>query len=165
MKLPRSGASRAAVMAPFADGAEGRAAERDDMVGARSEWPWGRRVQHLNDLRCFHAVSRTRSIREAAESLNVAQSAVSRQIKNLEAQMGVPLFARHARGVRLTDAGEILAKYTRQTMLNLERTRSEIEDLRALRRGTSRCAPWREQLRGALMPPSWLGPRPRHSIS
>lgn len=93
-------------------------------------------MHHLNYLRYFHAVSRTRSIRKAAESLNVAQSAVSRQIKNLEAELGVPLFERHARGVRLTDAGEILARYTRQTMLNLERTRSEIEDLRALRRGT-----------------------------
>lgn len=93
-------------------------------------------MHQLTYLRYFYAVSRTKSIRQAAETLNVAQSAVSRQIKNLEAEIGVPLFERHARGVRLTDAGEILAKYARQTQLNLDRTRSEIEDLRALRRGT-----------------------------
>lgn len=93
-------------------------------------------MQHLGHLRYFHAVSRTRSIRKAAEQLNVAQSAVSRQIKNLEEELGVQLFDRHARGVRLTDAGEILADYTHQVFLGLEHTRSEIDGLRALRRGT-----------------------------
>jgi DNA-binding transcriptional LysR family regulator len=90
----------------------------------------------LSQLRYFHAVSRTRSIRKAAEALNVAQSAVSRQIKNLEEELGVPLFDRQPRGVRLTDAGQVLARYAQQTMMNLERARSEIDDLRALRRGT-----------------------------
>jgi DNA-binding transcriptional LysR family regulator len=90
----------------------------------------------LNQLRYFHAVSRTKSIRKAAETLNVAQSAVSRQIKNLEEELGVPLFDRQPRGVRLTDAGQVLARYAQQTMMSLERVRSEIDDLRALRRGT-----------------------------
>jgi DNA-binding transcriptional LysR family regulator len=90
----------------------------------------------LGYLRYFHAVSRTQSIRRAAEELNVAQSAVSRQISNLELALGMSLFDRHSRGVRLTEAGEILSRYARQTMLDLERVRSEIDDLRALRRGT-----------------------------
>ena len=89
----------------------------------------------LSHLRYFHVVSQSHSIREAAEQLNVAQSAVSRQIKILEDEIGMALFERHPRGVRLTDAGEILAKYARHTMLNLSRIRSEIDDLRALRRG------------------------------
>jgi DNA-binding transcriptional LysR family regulator len=93
---------------------------------------------HLSHLRYFYAVAQTRSIRKASESLHVAQSAVSRQIKNLEEELGTPLFDRHPRGVRLTDAGQILAKYAQQTMLNLDRIRSEIDDLRALRRGTIR---------------------------
>lgn len=93
---------------------------------------------HLSHLRYFYAVAQTRSIRKAAESLHVAQSAVSRQIKNLEEELDAPLFDRHPRGVRLTDAGQILAKYAQQTMLNLDRIRSEIDDLRALRRGTVR---------------------------
>lgn len=93
-------------------------------------------MNQLGHLKYFHAVARTRSIRGAAEMLNVAQSAVSRQIKNLEAALGVTLFDRHPRGVRLTDAGQILAQYAQQTILNFERARSEIDDLRALRRGT-----------------------------
>lgn len=93
-------------------------------------------MYHFSYIRYFHAVVKTSSIRGAAESLHVAQSAVSRQIKNLEATLGVELFDRHARGVRLTDAGEILARYAQQTILDLDRARSEIDDLRALRRGT-----------------------------
>jgi DNA-binding transcriptional LysR family regulator len=93
-------------------------------------------LNQLGYLRYFHAVARTRSIRGAAEMLNVAQSAVSRQIKNLESALGVTLFDRHPRGVRLTDAGEILAQYAQQTILSFERARSEIDDLRAMRRGT-----------------------------
>ena len=92
----------------------------------------------LGHLRYFYAVSQTRSIRKAADALRVAQSAVSRQIKSLEEELGVPLFERHARGVRLTDAGQILAKYAQQTITDLERIRSEIDDLRSLRRGTVR---------------------------
>ncbi|MEO3427482.1 LysR family transcriptional regulator [Pelagibius sp. CAU 1746] len=93
-------------------------------------------MRNLSHLRYFDAVCQARSIRQAAEALNVAQSAVSRQIKNLEDEIGMPLFIRHPRGVRLTDAGVILAKYTRSTMLNMDRMSSEIDDLRALRRGT-----------------------------
>lgn len=92
----------------------------------------------LSHLRYFYAVARTRSIREAAHGLNVAQSAISRQIKNLEQDVGVPLFDRHARGVRLTDAGRILADYAHHVFLGLEHTHAEIDDLRALRRGTVR---------------------------
>lgn len=89
----------------------------------------------LNHLRYFHAVDKMRSIRRAAESLNVAQSAVSRQVQNLELEFGMALIDRHSRGVRLTDAGVILAKYAHQSLLNLERVRSEIDDLKALRSG------------------------------
>jgi len=93
-------------------------------------------MQFLGNLKYFHMVSRLRSIRKAAEALHVAQSAVSRQIKNLEDEVGVPLFDRHARGVRLTEAGEVLARYAHRVVLDLEHARSQIEDLRALRRGT-----------------------------
>ena len=89
----------------------------------------------LNHLRYFHAVNEMGSIRRAAESLNVAQSAVSRQVQNLESDFGMALIDRHSRGVRLTDAGVILAKYAQQSLLNLERVRSEIDDLKALRSG------------------------------
>src|ERR1700676_4106979 len=52
-------------------------------------------------LRYFTAVARHGSIREAAEELHVAQSALSRQIQKMEKELGAPLFQRHARGVEL----------------------------------------------------------------
>jgi DNA-binding transcriptional LysR family regulator len=54
------------------------------------------------NLRYFAAVARRGSIREAAEELHVAQSALSRQIQKLEQDFGVPLFQRHAPGVEIT---------------------------------------------------------------
>jgi len=53
------------------------------------------------NLRYFTAVARHGSIREAADDLHVAQSALSRQIHKLEQALGVPLLQRHARGVAL----------------------------------------------------------------
>jgi len=66
------------------------------------------------------------------------QSAISRQIKNLEQDIGVPLFDRHARGVRLTEAGRILADYAHQLFLGLDYAQSKIDELRSLHRGTVR---------------------------
>ena len=67
----------------------------------------------ISNLRYFATVARHGSIREAAEELNVAQSALSRQIQKLEQDFGVPLFQRHARGVELTSAGEIFLRHAR----------------------------------------------------
>lgn len=89
----------------------------------------------LTTLRYFSEVVRTGSIREAAERLHVAPSAVSRQMRNLESEFGVPLFERHARGVVPTSAGELYARYARTALLDEERINSEIDDLKGLRRG------------------------------
>jgi DNA-binding transcriptional LysR family regulator len=86
-------------------------------------------------LRYFAAVARHRSIREAAEELRVAQSALSRQIHKLEEEFGVSLFERHARGVELTSAGEIFLRHARSTLRQVERVRSELDALKGLRRG------------------------------
>ncbi len=59
-------------------------------------------------LRAFHAVGLERSFSQAARRLNVSQSTLSTQVKNLEVRYGVELFHRHARGATLTDAGERL---------------------------------------------------------
>ncbi len=87
-------------------------------------------------LRYFAAVARHRSIREAAEELHIAQSALSRQIHKLEEDFGVPLFHRHARGVELTSAGEIFLRHARSSLRQIERVRSELDALKGLRRGT-----------------------------
>ena len=62
-------------------------------------------------LRYFYEVAAFGSVRVAAEKLFVAQSAVSRQIALLEDELGVPVFERHARGMALTAAGELLLRY------------------------------------------------------
>jgi len=59
-------------------------------------------------LRIFHAVAEAGSFTHAGETLNLSQSAVSRQISALEASVGTPLFHRHARGLILTEQGELL---------------------------------------------------------
>jgi DNA-binding transcriptional LysR family regulator len=87
-------------------------------------------------LRYFATVARRGSIREAAEELHVAQSALSRQIQKLEQDLGVPLFQRHARGVELTSAGEIFLRHARSSLRQEERVRSELDALKGLRRGT-----------------------------
>ncbi|WP_421998566.1 LysR family transcriptional regulator [Reyranella sp.] len=88
------------------------------------------------NIRYFATVARHGSIREAAEELNVAQSALSRQIQKLEEDLGVPLFQRHARGVELTSAGEIFLRHARSSLRQEERVRSELDALKGLRRGT-----------------------------
>ncbi|MDB5487971.1 MAG: LysR family transcriptional regulator [Reyranella sp.] len=86
-------------------------------------------------LRYFSAIARLGSIREAAEELHIAQSALSRQIHKLEEDFGVPLFERHARGVKLTSAGEIFLRHAQINLRQIERVRSEIDGLKGLRRG------------------------------
>lgn len=88
------------------------------------------------NLRYFASVARHGSMREAAEELHVAQSALSRQIQKLEQELGVPLFQRHARGVELTSAGEIFLRHARSSLRQDERVRSELDALKGLRRGT-----------------------------
>jgi DNA-binding transcriptional LysR family regulator len=93
---------------------------------------------HFSALRYFLETARLGSIRRAAEVLYVAPSAVSRQIALLERTYGMPLFERHAAGVRLTVAGEVFARQARATVRDFERLHSEIDDLQKLRRGTVR---------------------------
>ena len=61
-------------------------------------------------LRVFHKVAKAGSFTHAAEHLNLSQSAISRQVSALEEEAKVPLFHRHARGLVLTEQGEILYK-------------------------------------------------------
>lgn len=86
-------------------------------------------------LRYFVGVSQYGSIREAAEHLHVAQSAISRQIQNLEEELRVRLFERSTRGVRLTSAGEILLHHAREAMLQTEHLQADLEAVRGNRRG------------------------------
>lgn len=64
-------------------------------------------------LRIFHIVADAGSFSHASEEINTSQSAISRQISNLEYEVGIPLFHRHPRGLILTEQGELLYKRTR----------------------------------------------------
>jgi len=84
------------------------------------------------------AVARAGSIRQAAEKLHVASTALNRMILELEEQAGTPLFERLPRGVRLTAAGEVLVHTVRRSLADLRSAQSQIEQLRGLVRGTVR---------------------------
>lgn len=86
-------------------------------------------------LRYFLEVARTGSISEASTRLNVASSAISRQIAGLESSLSTPLFERRPRGMVLSAAGELLAAHARKLMLETERVVSEIQALEGLHRG------------------------------
>ncbi len=97
-------------------------------------------MKHLRILRYVDEVARTGSIRKAADHLNVTASAVNRRIMDLEEELGAKLFERRPRGARLTAAGEVFVHYLREQDGGVERMKSQIEELRGLRRGTVRIA-------------------------
>src|SRR3954451_13197907 len=89
----------------------------------------------LRQLDTFAAVARRGGFTRAAHHLRLAQSAVSAQVRSLEAELGVPLFARTTRRVTLTQAGEVLlARYDR-IRSELAGARSDLTELSAVRRG------------------------------
>jgi DNA-binding transcriptional LysR family regulator len=90
---------------------------------------------HWIALKYFRETVRTKSIRKAAERLNVVPSAVNRQIINLEEQIGTPLFDRVPPGMRMTAAGEVFFRYVLTMQGDLDRALSEIDNLRGARRG------------------------------
>ncbi|WP_251977210.1 LysR family transcriptional regulator [Salinicola avicenniae] len=91
-------------------------------------------------LRYFLAVVKHGSISEASLQLNVAASAISRQISRLEQELDTQLFERRARGMTPSAAGELLAAHARRMQLESERVASEIQALQGLERGTVRLA-------------------------
>lgn len=91
---------------------------------------------HARLLSYLDEVVRQGSIRKAAERLNVAASAISRQILGLEQDLGVPLFDRSGRRLVLTAAGELVIRHVRETMRDMNRTLSLVEELKGLRRGS-----------------------------
>ncbi|MDF0595316.1 LysR family transcriptional regulator [Psychromarinibacter halotolerans] len=95
---------------------------------------------HLVALRYFSETVRSGSMRQAAEHLSVAASAINRQIIKLEDQLQCRLFERRSEGVRLTAAGEVLYQYVQRLDQDLERAIAQIDDLRGLRRGHVRIA-------------------------
>ena len=79
-------------------------------------------------LRVFHAVADAGSLTHAGDQLHLSQSAISRQIRGLEEQLSATLFHRHARGLLLTEQGELLYQATYEMNARLTHAAAQIRD-------------------------------------
>src|SRR5258708_38881695 len=88
---------------------------------------------HSRMLRYLDEVARCGSIRQAAERLNVASSAINRQILALEAELGTPIFHRLPRRLRLTATGEVVISHVRETLKEHRRGAGPAHDFKGRR--------------------------------
>jgi DNA-binding transcriptional LysR family regulator len=81
-------------------------------------------------IRIFYTVAEAGSFTRAGDELGLSQSAVSRQVSALERELKAPLFHRHARGLILTEQGELLFRTAREMTMRLDATRARLTDSR-----------------------------------
>ena len=87
-------------------------------------------------LRIFHAVASAGSFTHAGQMLTLSQSAVSRQISALEEEITTPLFQRHARGLTLTDEGELLFTAVSDVLSRLGQAEEALKNAQSAPRGS-----------------------------
>src|SRR5437016_12030445 len=85
-------------------------------------------IMDWDKLRIFHAVAEAGSFTHAGHELGLSQSAVSRQISALEQDLNVPLFHRHARGLILTEQGEVLYRTAHDVFTKLAAAQTRLMD-------------------------------------
>jgi len=90
---------------------------------------------NLIHLKAFDAIARAKSVSRAAADLHTSQPALSKQLRLLEQALGVVLVGRLPRGVRLTEAGELVATYARRIFTLAEEAERQVGELQGLRRG------------------------------
>jgi DNA-binding transcriptional LysR family regulator len=90
----------------------------------------GATVMDWDKLKVFHAAAEAGSFTHAGEQLGLSQSAVSRQVSALEQELSVPLFHRHARGLILTEQGDLLYRTAHDVFMKLEAARTKLTDSR-----------------------------------
>jgi DNA-binding transcriptional LysR family regulator len=105
---------------------------------------------NLERLRVLHAVSTTGSVVGAAGVLHVTTSAVSQQLARLEREVGQPLVERRGRGIRLTDAGALLAGDAGELLTHVERVEANLAEHRGTVAGTVAIAAFATAARGLL---------------
>jgi LysR family glycine cleavage system transcriptional activator len=93
-----------------------------------------RRPLSLGNLRAFEAVARRLSFSDAADELFVTQSAISRQIKGLEDELGAPLFVRGTRHVELTQSGQVLLRAVESSLARIDAGVRQIRQTRSRKR-------------------------------
>jgi DNA-binding transcriptional LysR family regulator len=91
----------------------------------------------LQQLRYFLAAAEHRSFSGAANALLMAQPSLSDQIRRLEAELGVPLFARAGRRLELTEAGRMLRPHAERTLASAEEAVESVKEVRTLTGGTA----------------------------
>ncbi len=89
----------------------------------------------LRHLRYFEAVARHSHVTRAAAELHIAQPALSKQISQLERELGIALFDRVGRSLRLTEAGEALLPYARAVLAQVEEARAAMAERIGLKAG------------------------------
>jgi DNA-binding transcriptional LysR family regulator len=90
----------------------------------------------LRQLEVFLAIVRTRSYRQAAETLHASQPALSQHVRELEGELGARLFDRLSRGVALTEAGRLLEERAKRVFATLTDVREALGELQGLQRGS-----------------------------
>jgi DNA-binding transcriptional LysR family regulator len=133
------------------EGSPPRAQARGESASVPHPTTAPKRLRPPRQLIYVDAVARHGSIRKAAEALNIAPSALNRQVLDLEHGLGSALFERLPRGVRLTAAGEVFLAYARQAISELKAVQSQVEQLRGLLRGQVSIAAV-ESVAGELLP-------------
>src|SRR5882672_5064577 len=88
------------------------------------------RSMDWDKLKVFHAAAEAGSFTHAGEQLGLSQSAVSRQVSALESELSVSLFHRHARGLILTEQGEMLYRTAHEVFMKLEAARTKQKSTR-----------------------------------
>lgn len=101
-------------------------------------------------LRYAEQVARSGSIQRAAKDLNVAASAINRQVLQLEDTLGVPLFERVAKGMRLTPAGDAIVTLARRWMADERRAAAELRQLQGINQGLVRVVAMDSHVNGIL---------------
>ncbi|MCG6204656.1 LysR family transcriptional regulator [Rhodopseudomonas sp. HC1] len=91
-------------------------------------------------IRYFREVTESGSIKQAAATLRIAPSAISRQIQAMEEELSVKLFERNARGMVLTDAGRLVYRYAVDNRSLLDGIRTRVQEFETMRRGQIKVA-------------------------
>lgn len=105
---------------------------------------------NLERLRTLDALARHGSVSGAADGLHVTTSAVSQQLAKLEREVGQPLLARNGRGVRLTDAGRLLADHAARIISQVELAQADVEAQRGCAVGELQIGAFPTAMRGLL---------------
>ncbi|MBP2627720.1 MAG: transcriptional regulator, LysR family [Firmicutes bacterium] len=90
----------------------------------------------IRDMRYFYSIAEEGNISNASKKLNIAQPALSRQMKQLEENLGVQLFERGSRRIKLTEAGQLMRERVEQILELVEGTMNEITELNSGAVGT-----------------------------